>query len=166
MRICPKCGCEIIYLNYKSYHSAKTRNSVCKSCRTRIANASEKRNSKMQNNPAWKGYREIPYSWFSKYFERSNKKKVGNITINDVYDLWIKQNKRCALSGVELDFVKTEKGISASIDRIDSKGNYTIENIQLVHKDINLMKNAFDQVYFIDLCKKVVDETEGNKKRN
>jgi len=156
-RICPMCNCEIIYKNYKSFHSAKTRNSVCKSCRTRIANVSEKRNSKMQNNPAWKGYNEIPYSWFSKYFERKGKKRDGNITIVEVYNLWIQQNKKCALSNLNIDFIKTENGISASIDRIDSDKDYTNDNIQLVHKDINLMKNAFKQDYFIKLCKKVAN---------
>lgn len=154
-RICPKCQCEIIYKNYNSYYSAKTRNSVCKSCRTRIANASKKRNAKMEKNPCWKGYNEIPYSWFSKYFERKGKNKTGNITIIDVYNIWIKQNKKCALSSEDIDFIKTNKGISASIDRIDSNGNYTIDNIQLVHKDVNLMKNSFEQNYFVELCKKI-----------
>jgi hypothetical protein len=156
-RTCPKCQSEIIYKNYKSYHSAKTRNSVCKSCRTRIANASEKRNSKMENNPAWKGYKEIPYTWFSKYFERKGRKKTGNVKIVEIYELWIKQNKKCVLSGLDVDFTKTEKGISASIDRIDSNGDYILENVQIVHKDVNLMKNSFPQEYFIELCKKISD---------
>jgi len=111
--------------------------------------------NKMENNLVWKGYKEIPYGWFSKYFERSNKKRTGNITIEDIYEIWIKQDKKCALSGVEIDFVKREKGISASIDRIDSKKEYLIDNVQLVHKDINLMKNSFNVEYFINMCKLV-----------
>jgi hypothetical protein len=157
-RICPKCECEIVYNNYKSYHSAKTRNSVCRSCRTRIANASDKRNSKMENNPAWKGYKEIPFSWFSKYFERKRKKRVGSVKITDVYDIWIRQNKKCVLSGIEIDFIKRKDGISASIDRIDSNKEYNIENIQLVHKDVNLMKNYFNQEYFLNICEKICNE--------
>jgi hypothetical protein len=158
VRNCPKCSCDIIYKNYKSYHSAKTRNSVCKSCRTRIANSSPKRNSKLEKNPAWKGYEEIPYSWFSKYFHRKGKTRIGNITIEDVYNIWIKQNKKCNLSGLDIDFIKKDNGISASIDRIDSNREYVIDNIQLVHKDINLMKNYFNQDYFLDMCKKITNE--------
>lgn len=50
-RICPNCKSEIIYTCYKSFHSACSRNSICKSCRTTKANKSEKRNAKMENNP-------------------------------------------------------------------------------------------------------------------
>jgi len=112
----------------------------------------------MENNPAWKGYKEIPFSWFSKYFERKGKKRVGTIKIKDVYDLWIKQDKKCALSGLEIDFIKRKNGISASIDRIDSDQEYNIENIQLVHKDVNLMKNHFSQEYFFNICEKIYNE--------
>jgi hypothetical protein len=112
--------------------------------------------NKNENNPAWKGYKEIPYSWFSKYFERKNRKRYGDISIKDVYDLWLKQNKKCSLSGLDIDFIKREDGISASIDRIDSKEEYTINNVQLVHKNVNLMKNHFNQDYFLELCKMIV----------
>ena len=113
---------------------------------------------KQNENPAWKGYKEIPFAWFSKYFLRKGRKRKGDISIEDVYDLWIKQNKKCALSGLDIDFIKKEKGISASIDRIYSNGEYVLENIQIVHKDVNLMKNSFSQEYFIELCKKISDE--------
>lgn len=114
--------------------------------------------NKNENNPAWKGYKEIPYSWFSKYFERNQRKRFGDITIKDVYDLWIKQNKKCSLSGLDIDFIKRENGVSASIDRVDSKKEYVINNIQLVHKDVNLMKNHFQQEYFINMCERIVNE--------
>ena len=112
----------------------------------------------MDKNPAWKGFKEIPYSWFSKYFERKGKKRTGNISIEEVYDIWILQNKKCALSGLDIDFIKRNKGITASIDRIDSNKEYVLGNIQLVHKDVNLMKNKFNQDYFVDMCKKICHE--------
>jgi len=112
----------------------------------------------MEKNPSWKGYNEIPYSWFSKYFERKGQnrnKRSGNITIQQVHELWISQDKKCALTGLPIDWIKREDGVSCSIDRINSDGEYTIDNIQLVHKDINLMKNHFDQDYFIEMCRLV-----------
>lgn len=117
----------------------------------------------MENNPAWKGYKEIPYGWFSKYFKRGNKKnhRTEDITIQQIYDIWIKQNKKCTLSNVDIDFIKRNVvGISASIDRIDSKKEYTIDNVQLVHKDVNLMKNKYDQNYFLKMCKLIVNHCE------
>ena len=116
--------------------------------------------NKMEKNPSWKGFREIPFSWFSKYFLRKGGKRDGNITIEDVYNIWIKQNKKCNLSGVDIDFIKRKNGISASIDRIDSKYEYTLDNVQIVHKDVNLMKNKFEIEYFLNLCKQITNKNE------
>lgn len=156
-RTCPDCNSVIIYSNQNSYRSAINRNSVCRKCRTVRANKSSKRNNTGEKNAFWKGYKDIPFHWFSKYFLRrgTSRKRTGNITIQQIYDLWIKQNKRCNLSGLEIDFIKRENGVSASIDRIDSSKEYTIDNVQLVHKDINRMKNHFNQDYFISICKMV-----------
>jgi len=152
--ICSICNKEIIYFSYKSFWTAKNRNGMCKSCRSTIANKSNKRNTKKENNSQWKGYKEIPFSWFSKYFLRKNKnRRTGDITIEQIYDLWLKQNKKCNLSGVDIGFCDDGKGHTCSIDRIDSKKEYVLDNIQLVHKDINIMKNKFNNEYFIKICK-------------
>jgi len=44
---------------------------------------------------------------------------------------------------------------TASLDRIDSSKGYVKGNLQWVHKDINMMKNHYNQKYFIEICKKV-----------
>ena len=155
-RICPRCSKELLYSSYKTHHQAIQRNSVCKSCRTSIANMSPKRDSSLSKNPAWKGIENIPYSWFSKYFQRGRMKHVGDIKIEQVYKMWIDQDKKCNLSGLPIGFYDSGKtGSTCSIDRIDSLKGYTIDNIQLVHKDINIMKNKFDQDYFINICHKI-----------
>ena len=155
-RNCPDCGKLLTYPWNCNLQRAVQLNSVCKSCRTVRANKSVRRYTKLKDNPFWKGYEDIPQSWFSKYFQRSNKRKrTGTIVIEDVWALYIKQDKKCALTGVPISFEKTELGYSASIDRIDSKKEYDLDNVQLVHKDVNLMKNRFDQDYFISMCKLV-----------
>lgn len=109
------------------------------------------------NNPAWKGYEEIPASWFTRF--RNYAKIKGNefdLNLEDVWKLYLKQNRKCALTGLPIDFKgsneKHTTKYTASIDRVDSKEGYTINNIQLVHKDVNIMKNAFNQDYFVQLC--------------
>jgi hypothetical protein len=113
-------------------------------------------NKKGDKHHSFKGYKEIPGSWFRRYLNRSNKFKF-TITIQDVYKLWIKQDKKCALSKLDIDFNNSNKNThdlicSASLDRINSKKGYVLDNIQLVHKDVNMIKKEYDQQYFIKLC--------------
>ena len=84
------------------------------------------------------------------------------ITPEEAYSVWINQNGLCALSGIELN-LKTIYEITASLDRIDSSLGYTIDNIQWIHKQINIMKNVYSNSDLIDICYKIV-ETDVNKR--
>lgn len=77
------------------------------------------------------------------------------ISIYDIENQYEKQNKTCALSGEELFFNQRITKGNASVDRIDSNKDYTINNIQIVHKDINSAKFTKSNIDFITLCKKV-----------
>lgn len=57
---------------------------------------------------------------------------------------------------------KSQKLLNQAIDRIDSNLDYHLVNIQIVHKDVNLMKNRFSQDYFLDICKKITDYRRQN----
>lgn len=82
------------------------------------------------------------------------------ITIEYAWALFEKQGGVCALSGLPIWFRHTTTVYSsqtASLDRIDSSKGYVEGNVQWVHKDINRMKNSFQQDYFIELCSKVAE---------
>lgn len=85
---------------------------------------------------------------------------VVSLTIEDLYNKLVEQNFKCALSGLDLDVLNLPDiyQSNASIDRIDSCGNYTPNNIQWVHKDINRMKNSIPQDNFINLCKLISEK--------
>lgn len=125
------------------------------------------------DNPLFRGCGEISGSWFWSVVYRSASgrksrqavKKEFDINICFIWDLFLKQNRRCALTGMVLTFPKTGRSddmrnSTASLDRIDSKKGYTKENVQWVHKDINKMKNIFNQDYFINVCKMVASNCE------
>lgn len=160
---CPNCDKEIEFNNKYNLQRSIINNSLCRSCNCTSFNKSI--DTSKSNNTQWKGYKEIPYSWFSKYFERTSKKskRIGSITIEDVYNLWIKQNKKCNLSGITIGFYDDGKTHTCSIDRIDSLKEYTIDNIQLVHKDVNYMKNKYSQEYFINMCKLIAENNKDEK---
>ena len=78
------------------------------------------------------------------------------ITIEFAWELFIKQNRKCALSGYPLEFpARADRRGNASLDRIDSSGNYTEDNVQWVDKRINLMKRDRTDRDFIEMCKNI-----------
>ncbi len=85
-----------------------------------------------------------------------------NITPEYLNDIFVRQNGRCALSGLQLDILGTRRNkhtqYTASLDRIDSSVGYIEGNVQWVHKDINMMKQSFSQESFIQLCCRVAQE--------
>ena len=56
------------------------------------------------------------------------------------------QEDRCALTGLPLGYVGegSDKQMLASLDRIDSTGHYTPDNVQIVCRFINRWKGADD----------------------
>ena len=81
-----------------------------------------------------------------------------DVTIEEAWNKFIKQNKKCALSGIELVFRKGGNRIqTASLDRIDSTKPYTKNNSQWVHKEINRMKGSLSEEEFFVYCKKILE---------
>jgi hypothetical protein len=106
----------------------------------------------------WSGYGEIPGKFYSKLKRAAfSRNHTVEISIEYLWDLFLAQNRNCALSGVPLQFLN-EKGcvdITASLDRINSNLSYVEGNLQWVHKHVNLMKNVLDQPYFLEMCAKI-----------
>ena len=92
-----------------------------------------------------------------------------DITLEFLWNLFLKQDKKCAISGIQIylnkNWSKQNKGKktkviqTASLDRIDSNKGYTKDNVQWVHKTINLMKGQLTDLEFITVCK-IVSENK------
>lgn len=81
------------------------------------------------------------------------------VTPQFLWELFLKQGKKCALSGLPIVFGKRRSGKkqTASLDRIDSNLGYTIDNVQWVHRDLNNMKQALNEVEFVKYCQLVAE---------
>lgn len=118
----------------------------------------------------WAGFEEIPMSHWSS-IERSAKRRSRtipfNITPGEAWDLFLEQNKRCALSGVEIYFSPTGANryskTTASLDRIDSFKGYSKDNCQWVHKEINRMKLNMSEPDFVNWCERVCQYNKDKK---
>lgn len=111
---------------------------------------------KKENNPAWKGYGNIHGKTISKLKRDAILRNIDfNITIEFLDELYLKQNKCCALTGIQLSMESVNQ--TASLDRINSNVGYIENNVQWVHKDVNMMKKDYDQDYFITICKLIAN---------
>jgi hypothetical protein len=73
----------------------------------------------------------------------------------------VDQNFKCKLSGLEINFSHSKKdnyNATASIDRIDSNKGYIKGNLQWIDKNVNLMKNHFNQDYFLEICERITEQ--------
>ena len=109
----------------------------------------------------WTGYGDISGKfWYSIKSKADERELSFNLTIEQAWQLYQKQQARCALSGLPLSLKSVKSRYNertASLDRIDNTRGYELDNVQWVHKDINWMKGTFQQDYFIELCKKVAE---------
>lgn len=139
---CAECGEMQDYLrrNYaiQSFHLGKT----CKKCSNR----------KTEN--CHRGFiGEVRTSHFNKFKIGAETRGLEfSITPEYVQELWEKEDRRCALSGLPIDWKGIRNEQTASLDRIDSSKGYVEGNVQIVHKHVNMMKQAYSNEYFIELC--------------
>lgn len=115
-----------------------------------------------KNNWAWRGYKEISGQHWSSILKAADERNFSvQVTIKEAWELFETQGRKCALAGYPLTMHEIGKARgTASLDRIDSTGDYTLDNIQWVHKDINMLKNDYDQDYFVAMCIAVAAEYE------
>jgi hypothetical protein len=142
----------------------------CKSCAQRAAyyNSIESNNKIGFIKLKHEGYGDITKTYFN-YIKRNGKRRdiewSNEITIEYLWNLYLKQDKKCKLSGLDIEITTKRKNnsvdflnMTASLDRIDNSKGYVIDNVQWVHKDINRLKWAFSQKRLFELCKLIYDK--------
>ena len=147
-----KCECECGKIMYRSTSNVREAKSC--GCLVREGGRSHKN---------WKGCGDLSSSFVSKYREQAKRRSISfAVTTKYLWLIFKKQEGKCALSGqtLKLPIKSTDVhngSATASLDRIDSTKGYQKDNVQWVHKDINFMKQQFDEAYFVELCRMVVN---------
>ena len=144
------CGKETPCLTNELLHNVKT---SCGCKRTPRGNLNKK----------WTGYGEISGSHWCVIKSCSGQRYKNtyipfDLTIEQIWDLFLAQNRKCALSGVDLVLDGTVGGRAnrtASLDRINSDKGYTIDNVQWVHKVVNIMKMELSMSEFKEWVLKI-----------
>lgn len=133
---------------------------------TRIAEFKRKSLAERQR----KGWGEVANNFLHPIKNRARRRGFAcTLTLKDISDIYEQQGKKCYLTGLPIYFdqinTAPEARHTASLDRIDSAKEYTLDNVCLVHKDINRMKNAFPLDTFLHYCRLIAATHPDPKKR-
>lgn len=106
---------------------------------------------------SYKGYKSVSSTYLSSLKSGAKKRNLHfNITCEDIWNQYEKQNKKCYYTNLSVNFICAFSGNckeqSASVDRIDSSKGYTKDNIVIVYKAVNLIKQDIDEEKFINYC--------------
>lgn len=91
----------------------------------------------------------------SRIRRRSRIRKWPNVlSKSELIHLMLQSNGKCAISGIDFErsITQSRQPTSISIDRIDSKQGYTIENCRLVLLAINLGMCEWGEEEFLGIC--------------
>lgn len=144
--------------------------SKCSDCRI---TEFKKRNSLREyslhadKNPNWRGTQDIPRDFYSQFKRNAEVRNLPfEVSIEDLQELWEKQEGLCAYTGRTLHFKRNRvkkkgrhEGSSniASLDRIDSDKGYIKGNIQFVAAPVNLAKQTYCEIDFLNLIQEIYD---------
>lgn len=110
------------------------------------------KSSKLRKN----GYEDVSSQYMRRLEIGARKRgKTFNITPQDIWEVFVAQNKKCALSNLDLSFspdYNHPERQTASVDRKDNSKGYEKDNIQIVHKTVNVCKMFLNQDEFIAMC--------------
>lgn len=178
---CPDCGktYEIRRTNYRDAHG-------CRACRFSVQNR--------KTLGKHRGVGDLTKTYFNYFKNTAHRRNVPfTVSIEYLWDLAVKQEMRCALSGLPIMFPTIGDGYgnsrftpnelqrmrtgaraanAASLDRIDSYKPYEPGNVQWLNKYVNIMKNGLSQDEFVFYCHQVASlhanpepsELKGNRK--
>lgn len=153
-----KCSCGNTY-EASSRHLNRKENNV-RSCGC-------KQHLRGRDHSQWGGAGDISGGWWGTHVLRAAKPSTTRLpvqvtlTIEDAWRLFLKQGRKCALTGLDIWFEKKSNssarrvGGTASLDRIDNRIGYVEGNVQWVHKRINMMRGSMDIEEFVRLAELV-----------
>lgn len=119
------------------------------------------------SHPQWGGHGEISGNYWDQIKRGATREKGRTYTLDFTisiayaWKLFVKQGRRCALTGLPLTMSRRRTEHTASLDRIDSREGYVPGNVQWVHKEVNMMKRTLPQNRFVELCRLVTSHHSG-----
>ena len=106
-----------------------------------------------------KGYEEISYQFYRRIKRNATDRGIEfSLEMKDIWDQYINQNRKCKFTNLDLTFTQDynyPEIQTVSVERTNSNKGYSVDNIQVVHKFLNVMKQSFTNEEFVAICKTV-----------
>jgi hypothetical protein len=161
--------CRCVCGTVKEIRLTSVRYGKTKSCGCRMRDFYQE--LKGSGSPHFRGCGDIGIAFWNRCLKGAKGRNIPfDLTIESAWDLFLTQDRKCALSGAPLVFggLRSESKIAArkfsvvgattaSLDRIDSTRGYVEGNVQWVHKVVNLMKNSLPMEEFLHWCHAVAN---------
>jgi 5-methylcytosine-specific restriction endonuclease McrA len=101
-------------------------------------------------------------AWLIQRFSKEKESRAEGVSTGNILELVERQECRCALTGRKLE------PEAASLDHIvplTQGGKHVMQNVQILHRDVNRAKGVLTNEQFIALCREVAAwaETENSK---
>lgn len=140
VRLCPKCKEEVTHLRRNYCIGADVMQQPCKKC------------SNKNNHPSGM-VGAVRLAWFDSFSKSALSRGYSwELTPEEINEMYAEQDGLCALSGLSIGWSTAGWEHTASIDRINNEEGYYLDNIQLVHKKINMMRGSLTIAEFLEFC--------------
>lgn len=144
-RTCPQCDGTVSHLRRNYCVNASLLKQPCKRC------------SNTTNHPSGM-VGPVRVAWFNSFYKSAISRGYGwDLTIEQVAALYELQGGRCALTGWLIQWSSQGWEHTASLDRIENESGYTLDNVQLVHKAVNMSRGRLSVNEFTEVCCAVAD---------
>ena len=157
--------CKLYKCEHEFFHvkNNKYRNGIsymCKECKKKV------RKEKVKNLSDIESFLNTMKVRLHDARNRAKRKNLYfDLTLDDLIDLWIQQDGKCALTNFQMTYkyVCNKYKYSVSLDRIDPNKGYIKSNIQLVCHSANMMKGIFSEDELLTFCKAIINNKEYDK---
>jgi hypothetical protein len=148
-RECPKCGIEIDHLRRNYCIHAHNIEQPCKRC------------SNKDNSPSGM-VGSVRLSWYNSFCKSALTRGYSwDLTPEYIDVMHQEQAGLCVYSGLPIGWDVSGWKHTASIDRIDNELGYFEDNVQLVHKEVNMMRGSLHDDRFKELCSLISTKLSG-----
>lgn len=81
----------------------------------------------------------------------------GDITTDDIFQMWVDQDARCALSGLKMTWGGGKiQPTTLSMDRIDPSRGYFLDNVRLVCHSVNMFRGQMNDAQLLEIAEAIV----------